>query len=45
MSLKMKSILIAMNLDTRERRGGTGGLNMMTDYCTQGSYRQGLTKD
>ena len=24
-----------MNLDTRERRGGTGGLNMMTDYCTQ----------
>ena len=28
-----------MNLDTRERGGGTGGLNMMTDYCTQGSLQ------
>ena len=32
---KMKSIWIAMNLDTRERGGGGGGSNMMADYCAQ----------
>ena len=39
MSVKMKSIWIAMNLDTRKRGGRGVGSNMMADDCAQGSLQ------
>ena len=35
----MKSILMAMNLDTKERGGGGGGSNTIADYCMLGSLQ------
>ena len=35
----MKSIWMAMNLDTKERGGGGGGSNTIADYCVLGSLQ------
>ena len=39
MSVKMKSIWIAMDLGTRGRGGGGAGSNAMGDYCAQDSLQ------
>ena len=39
MSEKMKSIWMAMNLDTKERGGGGGGSNTIVDYYVLGSLQ------